>query len=218
MRGAVVLAGGRSSRFGSNKALVKLKGRPLIDYVIRAAVKAANELVVAISLDDDLSQYAPLLPESARVVKDPGKIQSPLIGMLAGMKVLASKRAVVLPCDSPFINVGVLNRLFEICEASDAAIPRWPNGYIEPLHSVYNVESAVPAIEASIEAGELKVAMMIRRLRKVAYVPVDALKKYDPKLLTFLNVNTEEEVKKAELIMHQFPDTPLSFPSLKLRN
>lgn len=205
-RGAVVLAGGRGSRLGLNKALVKLKGRPLIDYVVKAAMEAVDELVIAIGFDDDPARYASFLPRGARVVKDPRGIQSPLAGMLAGMKVLASRRAVVLPCDSPFINVGVLNHLFKICETSDAAIPRWPNGYIEPLHSVYNAHSAVPAIEASIKAGELKVSMMIQRLKKVVYVPVGDLKSYDPKLLTFLNINTKEDLKKAESLTGRFPD------------
>lgn len=80
-------------------------------------------------------------------------------------------------------------------------VPLWPNGYIEPLHSVYNVSAALRASEAATEGGNLRISNMIERLERTIYVPVEELRRFDPDLLTFFNINSKEDLKRAEAIL-----------------
>jgi molybdopterin-guanine dinucleotide biosynthesis protein A len=108
---------------------------------------------------------------------------------------------MVLSCDLPFVNDSVATFLLEKTLQFDAAVPKWPNGNIEPLHSAFNVAEAKSATEKTLLMGQLRVSHMIDRLRNVAYVNVEEMRKLDNDLLTFFNVNTKTDLRKAEKIM-----------------
>ena len=76
-------------------------------------------------------------------------------------------------------------------------IPRWPNGYIEPLHAVYQTELALKAAKNAVIEGKLKVRALIEKLQGVRYVSTMIIQKLDPELLTFFNINTPLELIKA---------------------
>ncbi|MBS7658300.1 MAG: molybdenum cofactor guanylyltransferase [Candidatus Bathyarchaeia archaeon] len=198
MKNIIILAGGKSSRFGKDKALVKLNNKPLISYVVDVALKIAKRIIVVIKNDNDGELYKSLLPESIIVARDELNIQSPLIGMLTGMKILKSGYTAVLPCDCPFINEKLINHLFKSVKGFNAAIPKWPNGYIEPLHAVYRIEQMISSIEDALKNKTLSVSSAIKYLKKIVYIPVSELKKHDQKLLSFFNINTVEDLKIAE--------------------
>lgn len=80
-------------------------------------------------------------------------------------------------------------------------VPIWSNGNIEPIHSTYNVAEARLAAEKTLLMGQLKVSNMIDRLRDVIYVDVEELRKMDRDLVTFFNINTKEDLKRAEQIL-----------------
>ncbi len=202
LKGAIILAGGKSLRFGRNKALASLKNRPLITYAINIALKTTKKVVVVIKEKNEEEIYKEILPKNIMIASDMLKIQSPLVGMLTGMNVLDVDYAVVLPCDCPFININVIKHLFKVANnGSDAVIPRWSNGYIEPLHSIYKVGTVVQSIREALKERKLRISNIINQLRKVTYVSINELKKYDPKLLSFFNINTAEDLKTAEFIL-----------------
>ena len=74
--------------------------------------------------------------------------------------------------------------------------PRHENGLIEPLHSVYRSDAALEAVEASIKAGERRIAAPVKRLKDVAYVSDAEIRKVDPELETFLNINEAEDMRR----------------------
>jgi molybdopterin-guanine dinucleotide biosynthesis protein A len=199
-RGVIILAGGKSLRLGEEKALINFSGKPLITYVVNTALKIANKVVVVVKDDDAF--YKSFLPKNVIIMKDAIELQSPLIGMLTGMKILKVDYGAVFPCDCPFINENLINYLFKSANGFDAVVPKWPNGYIEPLHSIYKIKSAIPSIEYALKKGELSISSAINHLKKVAYIPINKLKKYDPKLLSFLNINTLEDFKAAEELLN----------------
>ena len=166
MKGAIILAGGRSTRCLKNKALLKLGDKPLIRHVVDKILKVADDVCVAIRRNSNIFEYTNILPAHIGVTKDTVASQSPLIGILTGMKALKSEYATVLPCDSPFIKAEVIRYLFKKTRDADAAIPKWPNNYIEPLHSVYKVNSAIRAAEEALKEGELSPRDMIKRLNR----------------------------------------------------
>ena len=204
MRGAVILAGGKGLRIGLNKAFMILEGKPLISHVVDKALKVADEVIVVIGRNDDegsMAKYIGPPSSQVKILKDVVEGQSPLIGLFSGMRGLRSDYALAIPCDSPFIKIEVLKHLFIKAVGFDAAIPKWPNGYIEPLHSVYNKSSVIKAAEEALKMGRPSNLDMIKRLSKVNYIPINEIKNYDQKLLTFFNINTMRDLKAAKHII-----------------
>ena len=199
MKGALVLAGGKSTRFGRNKAIAELRGKPLLAHVTQTAARVAGEVVVAIGRESSVYEYKRLLP-SARIVKDRFRVKAPLVGMVAGFQVMQSEYAAVLSCDTPFVREDILRLLFRKAIRADAAIPKWPNGEIEPLQAVYKVRLAIPAAKSALRLHEFRNVDMIKRLGKVTYVPVREIKRIDRRLITFFNVNRPMDLRRAEAL------------------
>jgi len=198
MWGALILAGGKSRRMQGNKALIKLGGKPLLLHVTERIRGLTQETVVVVGKNDNLADYESFLPPSINILRDTVTGMGPLAGILTGMQNMRSEYAVVLPCDSPFIKREVLTYLFKMAQGADAAIPRWPNGNIEPLHAVYRVSAAIPATKAALERRELFILDMIKRLDRVIYVDTEEIRKIDEELVTFFNINTQEDLIVAE--------------------
>jgi molybdopterin-guanine dinucleotide biosynthesis protein A len=199
----IVLAGGRGSRIGINKALTPLSGTPMILYVVTRGLQVAEKVAVVIGRDDAVAAFRKVLPKNVTVLRDSISRRSPLVGMLTGLENLvgAVKYSAVVPCDSPFIRPKVLQRLFQVAEGHDAAIPIWPNGYVEPLHSVYEVQNTIRAIRLALKTERSSNRDMIKHLKNVKYVPVEELRSYDPELRTFFNVNRPEDLREASKIL-----------------
>lgn len=199
---AIVLAGGLSSRFGRDKGLLELCGKPLISYVLDAVTGIVDEKVVVVSSKEQLSRYSNAgLSKNTRVVPDRTNIHSPLMGALTGLEEASSEYTLLLPCDTPFISRDILSLLLELCKGQNACIPRWPNGYVEPLQAAYRKEAALKASTAALADCLLNVQAMVDRLRCVRYVSTLVLKQVDPELRTFLNVNMPLDLKTAERTM-----------------
>ncbi len=77
----------------------------------------------------------------------------PVAGLSAGMKEASGSLAFATGCDLPFLNPQVIERLFELADEEDyeAAVPVQPNGFFEPLHSVYHREKMLLACERAME-------------------------------------------------------------------
>ncbi|HDI07894.1 MAG TPA: molybdenum cofactor guanylyltransferase [Candidatus Bathyarchaeota archaeon] len=200
-KAAVILAGGSSKRFGQDKGLVTLAGKPLILHVVEKVSGLVDEHVVVVSSEAQRESFSKLLPENRVVVDSTGK-QSPLVGAFSGFQHVSGEYALLLPCDVPFVSRDVVSLLLEICGGRAAVIPRWTNGYIEPLQAVYAVEPAIQAAEEALGEGKLDMRSMIEKLRGVRYVSTLVLRQLDPQLLTFFNVNTPLDLKRAESLIH----------------
>jgi molybdopterin-guanine dinucleotide biosynthesis protein A len=201
MKSAIVLSGGKSSRFGENKALKKLCGKPIVCYVVESLLKAGYKVILVIGIKDRIKDFLRLFPSQITITKDDLAGYGPLAGILSGLKMVNSTYTAILPCDSPFIKPKVIDFLFNSVKPYDAIIPRWANGYIEPLHAVYRVKPALKAAKEAISKKELYIVDMIKRLKKVKYVSIDEIKPYDNKLLTFFNINTRNDFKEAKKII-----------------
>lgn len=195
MRGAIVLAGGPSQRLGAPKPFARVGGAMLIEHVLAAARNAAEEVVV-VSRGDLAGAIEAALP-GIRVVRDRARGQSPLAGLIAGARALPSEHVAALASDLPFLRPPLLHRLFLEAEGVDAAIPRWPNGQIEPLVAVYRRRALLAAARTAWAAGGRSNQAMIARLRRVRYVPTASLRAEDSRLLSFLNVNTPADLARA---------------------
>lgn len=200
MLGALILAGGESRRMGENKALIRFGDKPLLLHVVEKVMTLTREIKVVIGKNEELDDYTAILPSSVEISKDTVSGKGPLVGISAGMQNMCSEYALVLPCDSPFIKKKVLEHLAYRSRGADAAIPRWPNGSIEPVHAVYRISSSLPAAKSALRKKELLVIDMIKRLDKVIYVSTEELRKFDQKLVTFFNINRQVDLRTARTL------------------
>jgi molybdopterin-guanine dinucleotide biosynthesis protein A len=99
------------------------------------------------------------------------------------------------------VSTQIVQFLLEMCTNRRAVIPRWSSGYIEPLHAVYHTKSALKAAKVALKQGHMNMRSMIENLREVYYVSTRLLEQQTPGLVTFFNVNTPQDLKKAELFL-----------------
>jgi molybdopterin-guanine dinucleotide biosynthesis protein A len=200
-KSAVILAGGFSRRFGRDKGLVVLAGKPLILHVIDRVSKVVDEVLVVVSSEEQKNKFEAILEEKANLVVDKDDSQSPLVGAITGFETANAEYSLLLPCDTPLVSTQTVQFLLDMCTNRSAAIPRWPSGYIEPLQAVYRTESALTAAKTALKQGKMNMRSMIENLRGVRYVSTMVLEQLEPDLLTFFNVNTPQDLKKAESIL-----------------
>lgn len=197
----VVLAGGFSKRLGQDKCLINLVGKPLVLHVIDRVSSVVDERVVIVGSNAHSETLSNLLKSKTRVAIDKYEGQSPLVGALTGFESVDAEYSLLLPCDTPFVSAEIVALLLDLCVNKGAVIPRWPNGYIEPLQAAYNTKSAIEAAKKALNEGKRDLSSMISLLRGIRYISTLVLQQLDPKLLTFFNINTLQDLKKAEFML-----------------
>jgi len=200
-RSAIVLAGGFSRRFGQDKGLLSLANKPLVKHVFDAINNIVDEKILVVNSQNQADSYRQILGSETNIAVDAINVQSPLVGALTGFNKAQGTYSLLLSCDTPFLNKNVLSLLLELCPNKNAVIPRWPNGYIEPLQAVYRTKLAFVVAEKALNCGSLNLQSMVDRLGNVRYISTLVLQQIDPELKTFFNVNTPLDLKKAELLM-----------------
>jgi molybdopterin-guanine dinucleotide biosynthesis protein A len=194
----VIQAGGRSSRMGQDKALMPFLGQPLIARLVTRLASIADELIVSTNRPDD---YAFLgLPLVTDKIPDRGALG----GLYTALEAASQAQVAVVACDMPFANAGLIRAQSAIMqdESVDVVIPQTDGGY-EPLHAVYRRETCLPMVESSIHAGMWKMISWFP-LVKVRAIRSNELGQYDPRRLTFFNVNTPEDFREAEALAREF--------------
>jgi len=200
-RTGIILAGGTAGRFGCDKGLLELAGKPLVLHVFDRIKDQVDEVIVVVGSTEQKRSYSKVFPSKIEIHVDAEKENCPLIGALTGFANASGTYSVLLPCDTPFISRDVIELLFEASSNVDAAIPRWPNGYIEPLQAVYHTGSALSAAKKAVRNGEWKMRSMISLLHGVRYISTIVLRQIDSDLLTFFNVNTPMDLRRAGSII-----------------
>lgn len=199
-KSAIILAGGSSTRFNTDKGVLELDGKPLLSYVIDAVEGLVEEIIVVTNTQTRADTYAKLVSEEVRFAVDIRESKGPLVGALTGFEEANGEYSVLLPFDSPFVSKEVLSLLFDCCIGKAAAVPRWTNQDIEPLHAVYNTKQALIATEEALAENELDVQAMVERLRGVRYISTMVIEQLDPDFKTFFNINTPLDLKKAAVM------------------
>jgi len=197
----IVLAGGLSKRLGQDKCLKELAGKPLIVHVLDRVASVADERIVVAGSDDQRGRLSRILGQRAIIVVDKYMDHSPLIGALTAFETVRAEHALLLPCDAAFVSTDVASLLLDLCAGRSAVIPRWPDSKIEPLQAAYDVKSASEAAHTALDEGKRDMLGMIDHLRGVRYVSTLVLQQYDEKLTTFFNINTVDDLKRAESVL-----------------
>ncbi len=192
---AIILSGGESKRFTEDKGLFTVFHKPLIRYVIDAVMPLVDDVFIVTRNQEKVNEYKHYFP-SLRIVADEYESRGVISGAVTGFKHAKGSYSLLLPCDTPLLSRRVLALLLDLAPGKDAVVPRWPNGYIEPLQAVYRTQEAYNAARESLAAGERRPRHLISRLNQVLYVSTLVLSKIDPGLLTFHNVNTIHDLHR----------------------
>ena len=202
-KSAVILAGGFSRRFGSDKGLVLLMEKPLVCHVIDKVSPLVDEVLVVVSSEEQKKNFLLVVGNDVNVLIDKDNSQSPLVGAITGFEKAKGKYSLLLPCDAPLVSTQTVQFLLDMCINRRAVIPRWSNGYIEPLQAVYHTKSALTAAKVALKQGHMNMRSMIKNLRGVRYISTIVLEQLEHELLTFFNVNTPQDLKKAEFFLRE---------------
>jgi len=181
----VILAGGASSRFGSNKALADCQGEPLISRVASVLEPLFSERLLVTNT-----------PENYRfldwpMVGDSYREAGPLAGLHAALAAIKAERAMVVACDMPNLNAAIIRFLCAQGKKWDVVLPRLANGR-EPLHAVYH-KRCLPLIARHLGQGQRKLWRLFADL-KVREVAEGEILTVVPDLSTFHNVNHPEDL------------------------
>ncbi len=199
----VILAGGVSSRFGEVKALVKILDKPMISYVISNALIISNNIIIVTTIPNIFNNVINANKKHNRVIilKDKYFGNSPLNGLLSAISIVSSEYLLVLPCDTPLLNINILKLLLNTKTKGDAVIPVWENGYIEPLHAIYKVEALKRSIYLYIQNPNISFRNFIKHLKNIQFIPIEYCKQLDPQLLTFYNINDYSDLNRVQEIL-----------------
>lgn len=193
---ALILAGGMGSRLGyREKALIDFKGRPLIEEIIERLEEVVDNIIISVRDRAQGELLDAALSREYRFAYDDHRNIGPISGILSGLSICEDEYCFISACDMPYINANVVDLLFEKSKNYDAAIPRREDGFLEPLHAVYRCAPMIRETKKAIEKGEKIIIAPIFRMN-VNYVPVNDIRKLDPDLRTFININSNEDILK----------------------
>lgn len=198
MADAVILAGGRSTRFGeADKALAELAGRPMLRRVADRLVSVSDRLVINCRADQTtmIADACENYPNSVVFAEDPEPDKGPMAGMGTALRAAESEYAFVAACDMPFIEPALVAHQFERATGYDAAVPRTGDGWLQTTHAVYCAEAMAEACERALAAGERKAIAPLDYLDCVI-LDENELREHAT-LDTFENLNTREEFEEA---------------------
>ena len=193
-----VLAGGNSERFKSDKALAVFRGRPLLTHMIGIARQISPQTLVVVSSDQQAESLKSVVGENELAVDPDDAVRCALTGAVTAFEFCKTQHILLLPVDTPLANVRLLQMLVDLRKGHEAVVPSWPSGNIEPLHSVYLSEHAYSSGLRVLDQGKHRMQDLLDALRNVLYVSTLVLKTIDPELKTFVNFNTEAELRRLE--------------------
>ena len=184
---AAIMAGGKSTRMGQDKAWIELDGEPLIKRVADVLGQVADEVIVV--ANDP--RYESL---GLRVIRDRYPEGGALGGIATGVGAASHDTVLVAACDMPFLSPDVWRLLLGHIGASDVVIPRIGGEY-ETLHAIY-LKACIPHMVRALAENRLRVISFFDQVR-VLPIEEPELRAVDPTLRAFTNVNTPEELATA---------------------
>ena len=187
----VILAGGQNTRFsGQNKAFISIGGKRMLDHIYEVFNKLFTEIIL---VTNDPLQY---LEWDLNIATDLFPIRSSLTGIHAGLFYSTNPYSFFIACDTPFLKIEMVETIVNgIKPDIDIVLPETSEG-IQPLCAVYSKQCLKP-VERQLTRKELQIRRFFKKVR-VKKLPEKLLRENDPDLLSFFNINTPDDLTKAE--------------------
>jgi len=185
----VILAGGKSTRYGTNKAFAEVQGVRLIERTIRVMGSVCPRLLLVTNTP---AEYAYLhLPMVEDLIKGLG----PLGGIYTGLEVIDDEDGLFVACDMPFLREDLLRYMVTLAGDFDAVVPK-VDWMVEPLHALYT-KKCLPSMRKFIRSQELQILKFFQEIR-VRYMEEAEIRKIDPDLKSFFNINRPEDLERID--------------------
>ncbi|MFH1583669.1 MAG: molybdenum cofactor guanylyltransferase [Actinomycetota bacterium] len=192
---SVILAGGKSKRFGKKKAFLKIRGRTLIDQIVEKMGRLSNEIIIVTNILKKFD-YLPKKFDylNVKLIKDIIPYKGSLGGIYSGLLFAKNNSTFVVACDMPFLNISLLKHIISYSNEYDVVIPKVDN-FFEPLHATYSKRCLKP-IKKLIDSDNLKIIDFFKEV-SVKFVEKNEIEKFDPNFMSLFNVNTLNDFKIA---------------------
>lgn len=183
-----ILAGGKSSRMGTDKAFVRVLGRPLIEDILAQLEGLGTETLIVTNRPDDYAYLG--VPLFIDVLPEKGALG----GIYTAVQSSSQRHTLCVACDMPFVVRPLLDYLISLIPEGDVVMPRL-QGEAEPFRAVYSQGCLAP-IRAALDAGKMRVISFFPEVR-VRFVDEAELDRFDRQHLSFFNVNTPADLERA---------------------
>ena len=196
----VILAGGMNTRFsGRDKAFIPVDGKPIIERLGAIFQELFEEIILVTNTPQKYLAW------DFHIVTDLFSFRSSLTGIQAGLFHATRPYAFFAACDTPFLKKEMVQTIIEAMESGfDIVIPETSAG-LEPLCAVYSTR-CLKIIEMNLAHRKLKIQMLFKKVR-VKKIPETVLRNIDRDLISFFNINTPEDLARAEALVVDNPIT-----------
>ncbi len=187
----IILAGGKSTRFGHDKVLERIGSTSLLEQVISRVSPISKDIIIVTAKGRTFAQLANR--PKIKVISDIFPEHGSLGGIYTGLVNSLSFYNLVVAADMPLLNEGLLRYMIKVANGYDFTLPRVGDWY-EPLHAVYSKNCITP-IKSILERGN-KVIVELFDYVKVRFVDAKEIDKFDPQHLSFFNINTKQDMER----------------------
>jgi len=185
---AVILAGGKSTRMGFDKQLLKINERSLIESIRRKLKREFDEIIVV------TNKFEYYIGSTDKIVEDKIVGKGPLSGIHAGLVEASSHYVYFVACDMPNINLDYIRFMKKEIEGLNvmACITKFGE-WIESFNAFYS-KDMIQDIENHLQKDKRSVNSLIKKLN-VYYIEEEKAREFSPNWDMFLNLNTREELR-----------------------
>ena len=205
----VILIGGKNIRFGNESAAVlDVLGKPLILHQIETLSNFDEDVFLVANSEYQINSYYREInfPRDINFIVDDTEIigesdvRTPMLGIYSGFKELNNlgfEKGFLLSGDMPLIKPEVIQLLIKEVKGYDCCIPRWNNGFLEPLFAIYPVEKTYELAKKTIQEKNFALNNIIDKTWNINYISVEeSIKPLDQNLVGLINVNGPIDLEK----------------------
>ena len=208
-RAALVLAGGKAHRFQmaqqswQDKALTLFDDKPFLIHIIENAACIVDEVIVCVNDEERKEKYLETIEKysfnTKIVIDEKTDVCGPNRAILTGLKASNADFCLTIPCDMPFVKSKVIDYMFNLAEDHEVVIPMWSNGKLETLLTVLKRSIVLEIVQTLCQLKRSHADDIPRAAAKtLLFSPVKSIKKLDPELKSFININTKEDLQKLQ--------------------
>jgi len=183
----VILAGGENKRMPVLKAFIEIEGQKIIERNLEIMKRLFKEVFI-VTNQPEIYLYL-----DVPLFGDIYNIRGPMTGILTALVNSKSPWVFISACDMPFLNEHLIKYMYSKKDNFIAVVPMTGDG-VEPLFAFYS-KSLLSLMEESILMGKPAIKDFLKN-KRVKYVMIEEIKKIDPEMRSFINLNTPEDVEK----------------------
>ena len=182
-------------RLGHDKLLEKVGNTSLLEQAVSCIDPLSKEIIIVTAKERTFAQLEDY--PKVRIVSDIFPGRGSLGGIYTGLVKSDSFYNLVVAADMPFLNESLLRYMIMVSDGFDFTLPRIKN-YFEPLHAVYS-RNCIKPVESLFDQGKRTIIELFDYV-KVRFIDAEEIETFDPQHLSFFNINTREDLKRAREI------------------